>query len=65
MPIVIGKSVNFLLKKFTPKAGQIYPVLRTSELDKCTDITDLPITDITGLSQLSVFIRYINNAPVV
>ena len=25
MPIVIGKNVNFLLIKFTPKAGQIYP----------------------------------------
>ena len=25
MPIVIGKSVNFLLTKFTPKTGQIYP----------------------------------------
>ena len=25
MPIVTGKSVNFLLTKFTPKAGQIYP----------------------------------------
>ena len=25
MPIVIGKSVNFLLTQFTPKAGQIYP----------------------------------------
>ena len=25
MPIVVGKSVNFLLTKFTPKAGQIYP----------------------------------------
>ena len=24
MPIVIGKSVNFLPTKFTPKAGQIY-----------------------------------------
>ena len=24
MPIVIGTSVNFLLTKFTPKAGQIY-----------------------------------------
>ena len=25
MPIVIGKSVNFLQTKFTSKAGQIYP----------------------------------------
>ena len=25
MSVVIGKSVNFLLTKFTPKAGQIYP----------------------------------------
>ena len=25
MPIVIDKSVNFLLTKFIPKAGQIYP----------------------------------------
>ena len=24
MPIVVGKSVNFLPTKFTPKAGQIY-----------------------------------------
>ena len=31
-PIVIGKSVNFLLTKFTPKAGQIYPRLRTPAL---------------------------------
>ena len=25
MPIVMNKSVNLLLTKFTPKAGQIYP----------------------------------------
>ena len=25
MSIVVGESVNFLLSKFTPKAGQIYP----------------------------------------
>ena len=33
IPIVIGKSVNFLLTKFTPKAGQIYPWLRTPVLE--------------------------------
>ena len=32
MPIVIGKSVNVLLTKFTPKTGQIYPRLRTPAL---------------------------------
>ena len=30
--IVIGKNLNFLLTKFTPKAGQIYPQLRTPGL---------------------------------
>ena len=33
MPIVIGKSVNFLLTKFTPKADQIYSQLRTPGLN--------------------------------
>ena len=33
MPIVIGKSVNFLLAKLTPKAGQIYPQLRIPAID--------------------------------
>ena len=28
MPIVVGKSVSFLLTKFTPKADQIYPYPR-------------------------------------
>ena len=26
MPIAVGKSVNFFLTKFIPKAGQIYPL---------------------------------------
>ena len=33
IPIVIGKNVNFLLTKFAPKAGQIYPWLRTPALN--------------------------------
>ena len=40
MSIVIGKSVNFLTTKFTPKAGQIYPQLRTPALDNAI----LPLT---------------------
>ena len=32
MSIVIGKNVDFFLTKFTPKAGQIYPQLRTPGL---------------------------------
>ena len=40
MPIVIDKSVNFLLTKFTPKAGQIYPRLRTPDINK---VTALPL----------------------
>ena len=32
IPIVIGKNLNFLLTKFTPKAGQFYPRLRTPAL---------------------------------
>ena len=46
MPIVIGKSVNFLLTKFTPKAGQIYlqreiqPRLKTPALSiyRCLEL---------------------------
>ena len=34
MPIVIGKSVNFLKTKFIAKTGQIYPRLTTPGLDK-------------------------------
>ena len=32
MPIAVGKSVNCLPTKFTFKAGQIYPRLRTPAL---------------------------------
>ena len=32
MPIVVGKSVNFLQTKFIPNAGQIYPRLRAPDL---------------------------------
>ena len=42
----MGKSVNFLLTKFTPKAGQIYPRLRTPALNKAypciSHLWDLP-----------------------
>ena len=47
MPIVVGKSVNFLLIKFTPKAGQIYPRLRIP----CSKVRS---TLNQGESQLSV-----------
>ena len=32
MPFVVHKSVNFCLQNFTPKAGQLYPWLRSSVL---------------------------------
>ena len=34
IPIVIGKNVNFLQTKFTPKAGQIYPWLGTPAVEE-------------------------------
>ena len=32
MSMVVGKRVNFFLTKFSPKAGQIYPRLKTPGL---------------------------------
>ena len=41
MPIVVGKSVNYLPTKFTSKPGQIYPGLRNPEPTEVLDFVDL------------------------